>query len=849
MQNLFADLRYALRQFRLSPVFTATAVLTLALGIGGTTAIFSLIHAVMLRSLPVADPATLYRIGDGNDCCVEGGPQGRWGMYSVGFYRQLEKTLPEFERLAAFQAGLWQFSVRRPTVDRVPKPLRGEFVTGNYFSTFGIPAFTGHLFSAADDNAGSAPVAVLSYRVWQGAYGGDPSIVGSSLVIGGHPFTVSGIAPPGFFGETLRSDPPDLWLPLEQEPLINGKASLLRQPMESWLRVIGRLRSGATVTGMSARLTSQLRQWLMNDAGFPAAWIPALKRLLPKQYINVVPAGTGVAAMKEEYGRSLNILLTVCCLVLLIACANVANLLLARSLARRSQTSLRLALGASRRRIMSQSLAESVLLALAGGALGLFIADAAGRLLLALVFHGARFIPISTRPSLPVLLFAFGVSLLTGIVFGTAPAWFATRSDPVEALRGVNRSTGDRSSFSRSVLLIVQATLAVVLIAGAAMLTRSLGNLEHQNLGIETEHRISVQLNPPPASYTPERLNAVYRELEDRLKRLPGIEREGLALYNPFTDNWGELIFVAGHPAPPMSENGGASWDRVSPGYFETVGQPVLRGRGFTEADTAQTAPIAVVNQAFVRRFLPKEDPLDKHFGIDLAANAGIFQIVGVVRDAKYTDPERPARPMFFVPLAQYVPYKQDLFEQIERRSHFIGGLLLESRLSPGALEPVLRRTLASVDDNLTINDIRTMQEQVDLNFDQQRAVASLASLFGIIALALAAVGLYGVTAYTVAQRTSEIGVRMALGADKPNVVRLVLRGAFQKVAIGLALGIPLAVGAGRLISAQLYGVVSWDPVALSIAIASLALCAFLASIIPAGRAASIDPMKALRTE
>ena len=515
MTTLTADIRYALRGFRQTPVFTLTAILTLALGIGGTTAIFSLIHAVMLRSLPVADPASLYRIGDGTDCCVEGGPQDRWGMYSFPLYERLKAATPEFEQVAAFQAGGWRYSVRRSGVDRFPTALRGEFVTGNYFSTLGIRSFAGRLFSGSDDRAAAQPVAVLSYRAWQAMYGGDAAVIGSSFVIQGYPFTIVGIAPPGFFGETLRSDPPDIWMPLQQEPMMRGDGSLLRQPISAWLRVIGRLRPGATVDGMSARLTGILRQWLQHDSGYPAAWIPEIVRLLPKQSITVVPAGAGVADMKEDYGRSLQILLAVCSLVLLIACANLANLLLARGMARRMQTSVRLAIGASRSRIIRQSLTESVLLAIAGGLAGLLVADGAGRLILAIAFRTSTAVPVSTAPSIPVLAFAFALSLLTGILFGTAPAWLATHTDPVEALRGSGRSTTDSSSLARTSLLVLQAAMSVVLVAGASMLTRSLNNLEHQDFGFQAQNRISVALNPLASTYGPERLDALYRNLDE----------------------------------------------------------------------------------------------------------------------------------------------------------------------------------------------------------------------------------------------------------------------------------------------------------------------------------------------
>jgi predicted permease len=852
MRDLLGNVRYALRQFRSSPVFTVAAVLTLALGIGGTTAIFTLIDAVMLRSLPVSDPGRLYRVGEGDDCCVEGGPQDRWGMFSFPLYERLKAEAPEFEEVAGFQAGRGRLSVRREGVESASRPLRSEYVTGNYFSTLGVGAFGGRVFTANDDRPAAPPVAVLSHRAWQGTYGGDATVVGATFVVEGHPFTVIGVAPPGFFGETLRSDPPDIWIPLQQEPMIGGEGALLHQSVSAWLRMMGRLRPGTTIVGMAPRLTGVLRQWMVNDSGYPSNWMPEVQRVLPKQVINVVPAGAGVAEMKEEYGRSLQILLSVCGLVLLIACANVANLLLARGVARRGQIAVRMAVGATRRQIITQALTESILLAIGGAIAGLLVAVAAARLLLALAFHSAHFLPISTRPSLMVLAFAFGLALVTGIIFGAAPAWFATRTDPVDALRGSGRGTSDRSTFARKALLLVQAAFSVVLVAGATMLGRSLNKLEHQDFGYQVNGRVLVALHNPPASYTEAKLRALYRQLEDRLNRLPGVQGSGLALYNPLTDNWGELILIAGHPAPKFAEESGASWDRVSANYLQNFGMPMVRGRYFTAGDNETTAPVAIVNEAFVKRFFKSgEDVLEQHFGLDMPENTGTFRIVGIVRDAKFAGwgLSKPARPMFYAPLAQSVDYKDELMKMIELRSHFIGGIMLVTNASPGRLEPLLTGALAEVDPNLTMTSVRTMREEVNLSFDQERAVASLAGLFGIVALLLAAVGLYGVTAYTVAQRTREIGIRMALGAERGKVVRLVLGGASMRVLAGLLLGLPLAVGAGRLISSQLYGVSSWDPLALIVAAGALAVSASVAAIIPASRAASISPMNALRSE
>ncbi|MCU1381759.1 MAG: efflux pump, inner rane subunit [Acidobacteria bacterium] len=852
MDSPFAAIRYAFRQFRSAPVFTAAAVLTLALGIGGTTAIFTLIHAVMLRSLPVGDPASLYRIGDGDDCCVQGGPQDRWGMFSFPLFERIKAVTPEFEQLTAFQAGGARVSVRRERVETAARPLRSEFVTGNYFATLGVGAYGGRVLSEEDDRPASPPVAVLSHHVWQSAYGADPSIVGASIVIEGHPFTVIGVAAAGFFGETLRGDPPDLFIPLQQEPLLSGGSSLLRQPVSAWLRVIGRLRPGATTDGIAPRLTGLLREWMRHDSGYPSNWMPDIIAGLPKQTIAIVPAGAGVGIMKEEYGRSLQILMGVCGLVLLIACANVANLLLARAVARRTQTAVRLAVGASRTQIVAQALVESVLLSVAGGIAGLLVAMGAARLLLALAFSNVTFLPISTTPSLLVIGFAFALALITGVIFGAAPAWLATRTDPVEALRGAGRGTSDHSSSARTALLIVQATLSVVLVAGATMLARSLSKLEQQDFGFQVQKRVVISLNRAPATYTQPKLAALYRQLEERLNRLPGVEGSGLALYNPLTDNWGELVLVAGHPAPKAGQQAGASWDRVSATYLQHLGVALAKGRHFSEADNETTAPVAVVNEAFVKRFFRSdEDPLGQHFGMDLPQYAGTFRIVGVVRDAKFAgfNLSRPARPMFYVPLAQNVDYKDDLMPRIELQSHFVRGILLVTAATPGVLEPLVTKALAEVDPNLTITSVRTMQQQVELQFDQQRSVASLAGLFGVVALVLAAIGLYGVTAYGVAQRTNEIGIRMALGADRGNVVTLVLRGAFMRVGVGLLLGLPLAVGAGRLLAAQLYGVAFWDPFALAVAAGSLGACALFAALLPASRAASISPMRALRTE
>jgi len=853
MNLLIGSMRYAIRQFWQSRVFTAAAVLTLALGIGGTTAIFTLIDAVMLRPLPVSDPSRLYRVGDGDDT-IAVGRHGRWGFFSFPLFERLKAGTPEFEDITAFDWGGNPVSVRRGGEDAA-RPLRAEYVTGNYFSTLGVGAFRGRVLTADDDRPSAAPVLVLSHAAWRGVYAADPWRAGSTLVVEGHPFTVIGVAAPGFFGETVRANAPDLWIPLQQEPVIAGEGSLLHLSTPSWLAVIGRLGRGASITGMAPRLTGILHQWIQRDAGYPGNWMADILRDLPRQRIAVVPAGAGIGmaglALKEQYGGSLQILFCVCGVVLIIACANLANLLLARGMARRAQTAVRLAIGATRTRIVADALKESVLLALAGGIVGLLVAMAAVRLLVGLAFRNSPIMAIQTTPSVVALAFVVAVSLLTAMLFGAAPAWFAASTDPIDALRGSGRSGGRHSSGARTALLILQATLSVVLVAASTMLARSLVNLQRQNFGYRVGGRVIASLKALPSRYPPQQLATVYRDIEQRLAKLPGTRGVGLALYNPLAGNWTAPVVVAGHPQMPSNE-ATVSWNRVSADYLQNLGVTLVHGRLFTTADNENAPPVAVVNESFARRFFKDdEDPIDQHFGVERAENAGTFRIVGIIRDAKFAQfgLNRPARPMFFVPLAQRIAYKAAYNRMMEERSHFMRGILLLTDSSPGDLEPLLRKTLAEADDNLTVMNVRTIEQQIDLAFDRERAVASLAGVFGVIALLLAAVGVYGVSAFLVARQTHEIGIRMALGAGRAKVIALVLRRAFQCVAAGLVVGVPLTTGAARLMAAQLFGVAVWDPLALTVAGGSLAACTLMAALIPARRAAAIAPMDALRTE
>ena len=852
MSQLLQDLRYAVRQLRKSPGFTLTAVITLALGIGANTAIFTLVHAILLRSLPVANPAQLYRIGDNDDCCVEGGfpggasDTGDFTIFSYDLFQYLKKSAPEFEQLAAVQAGQGTWSVRRG--DALAKPLRGEFVTGNYFSTLGLNAFRGRVFADNDDTPGSAPATVISYQAWQGEYAADPAIVGSTIYIEARPFTVIGVAPPGFFGDRETDRPPDFWMTLNMEPYVDGSMAILHYADSHWLYPIGRVRPGTNIGALQAKLSFLLRQWLYTRSTYTAN---GGSTIIPKEHVVLVPGGKGIESLQQETGQGLKMLMILSSVVLLIACANIANLMLARGTARRADIAVRMALGAGRRRVIRQIITESVLLSCIGGLAGLGVAYAGAQTILALAFPDARNLPIDASPSLTVLGFAFLVSLVTGVLFGIAPAWMSSHAQPADVLRGANRSTRDRSSLPLQGLVVFQAALSLVLLAGAILMTKSLNNLEHQDFGIAASNRYVLHLDPSGAGYTLDRLPALYRQIEDRFSALPGVASVGMAPYSPLEgDNWGECVIQQGHPAPAPNERCGSTWDRVSTHFLDTIGVPIVRGRGFTEQDTSTSPQVAIVNQTFVKRFFPNQDPIGQHFGIDFPQYSGSFEIVGVFRDFKMNNPRDPVHPVYLRPLSQqFMGYKEPPMISGETQSMFIDSMVVHFSRPQQDADALIRSTLAGIDRNLTVMDLRSLNDQVAGNFTEDRLVARLSSLFGILALILASVGLYGVMSYLVARRTSEIGIRMALGATRSSVVAMVLRGAMRQILIGLALGIPGALYAGYLMKSLLYGVASYDPLALVGATLILVIFAAAAGFIPARRASSIDPMQALRIE
>src|SRR5262245_31097519 len=850
------DLQEALRRLRKAPGFTITAVLTLALGIGATTAIFTLVHQVMLKSLPVTKPEELWRVGDKIRCCNYGGytqdNDGNFSIFSYEAYKHFRDHTPEFADLAALQAGNAPLGVRRAGSQGPVDTRNGQYVSGNFFRTLGINPWIGRLMTDADDQPGAPPVAVMSYHSWSDKYGSDPSVVGAGYQINGHFFTVIGVTPPGFYGAKLAGwGMPDIWLPTNTEPLLGGEAQRLKRPNTNWLDLIGRVRPGVNPRSLEARLRVEFQSWL---ASHESDMEPGEKQTWRQQTLNLVPGGAGTAALRDQYEDGLKLLLIAAGCVLLVACGNLANLMLARGLKERSQMSLRVALGASRSRLVRKALVESTLLAVIGGILGIGIAYGGSKLILYLALNnaGGNYIPVDASPSWPVLLFTLAVSVLTGILFGIAPAWMTSHVDPIEALRGSSRSVRGGGSITQKSLVIAQAAMSLVLLSAAALLTQSLRNLENQNFGFETKDRYLVYIDPTLGSYKPEQMEMVYRRINERLLGVSGVQMVAPALYAPMSgNNWGESIRISGRPEPGPREATGASWARVMPGFFETIGAKIVQGRYIEEQDSATTRPIAVINEAFVRRFFKDQNPIGQHFGMNRIQYANTFEIVGVVRDIRYVPwgYKDPIRPMFWLPETQSVKYDDPQFNTFDLFSHFLYNIVIWAPGNPPGIQVEVRKALASIEPDLVVYGVNPYSKILAGDFRQEIMIATLTMLFGALGLVLAAVGLYGVMAYTVEQRTREIGVRMALGADRTNVVRMVLRGAFFQIGIGPGLGIPVAIVAGWLMTHQLFGVSPWDPSMLTIATLLLCAAALLASWIPAARAASVDPMIALRTE
>jgi macrolide transport system ATP-binding/permease protein len=846
MRVLIQDLTYGFRQLRKTPGFTVTVILTLALGIGANAAIFTLVNAVLLRDLPVTDPKTLIRIGDSDDCCVNSGYNeiGNYSLFSTESYLLFKKELPQFEELSAMEAGFEYrpLTARREGPQAVAKSVMGEFVSGNYFRTFGLQPTAGLLFTDADDAKGAAFTAVMSYDTWAHDYASDPGIIGSTFRINTQPVTIIGIAPKGYYGDRLTSNPPNFYLPLESMAVISS-VPYVHDPEVAWLFVVGRVKPGVSLPAVQAKASTLL---LQQFSTFKVFTNERAKTFLGRTHVVLTPGGAGIQQLQDDAKVQLHLLTWITALVLLVACANIANLQLVRSMSRRTEMCVRTALGAQRSHIIRQLLTESVLLAGLGGIVGLAVAYSGARMLLAMAFPGAQNIPINAAPSPLVIGFAFALSLLTGILFGVAPAWIAAQAQPAEVLRSGSRTVASGASLLQRGLVVLQASLSLVLLVGAGLFAQSLNKLETSNLHLDSKNRYIIHINPQAAGYATTQLESLYRTMEAQFHAIPGIGKVGIATYTPMEDNnWSNGMQVQGEPDP----NKGASFVKGNAEYFDSVGTHVLTGRGFLPQDLSSAPSVAVINKEFVKQFFkPGENPIGHRIGSAPGPeSAGDFEVVGVVDDTTYTAVQWKDHAMYFVPITQRpASEKSPIITDI---SLYAGAIVIAADRPMNDMEKLAQRTLSGINPNLTIVKFQTFDQQIADRFNDNRMIAQLTSLFGGLALLLATIGLYGVTAYTVVRRTSEIGIRMALGAERTRVIGMVMRGAMTQAFLGLIVGVPIAMLCVRYIKAQLYEIASVNLSIMAVAIVVLVVAACIAGMIPARRAASINPVQALRVE
>jgi predicted permease len=686
----------------------------------------------------------------------------------------------------------------------------------------------------------------MSYDAWQQDYAGDPSVVGSAFFINTKPATIIGVAPKGFYGDRVDTNPPKYFVPMNAMDRVIG-APYFNDPDTQWAYIIGRVKPGTPLVALQSKGSALLKQQFAPLKTFTDQ---RAQKALPRTHVVLTPAGGGIRNMQDGYKDHLKLLQWIAGLVLLVACANIANLLLVRGMSRKAELSIRSALGAQRSRIVRQWLTESVLLSGTGGLLGLAVSYLGAHALLALAFPNQQNMPITAAPSPLVIGFAFALSLVTGVLFGLAPALMAARTQPAEALRSNARTTAHGASVLQRALVVLQAALSLVLLVAAGLFAQSLNKAENVDMKLDATNRYIAHINPQAAGYKNTEVEPLYQTIVDLFHTIPGVVKVGLATYTPMeSNNWGSGVKIQGEP----DLNKSASWVKGTAEYFDSVGTRVVMGRGFTWQDTLKSAPVAVVNREFVKQFFGNRNPIGHHFGFTGPTQTGLdgaHEIVGVVEDTTYTSVYWKNHAMYFLPLTQRAGSANDLNDSLDKdQSMYAGALVIQTAHPIAGFEKIVGSTLASINPNLTIVKFQTFQQQVDDRFIEERLIARLTSLFGLLALLLAAIGLYGVTAYTVVRRTQEIGIRMALGAARSRVIGTVMRGAMLQAVTGLLIGIPVAIFCVRYVKSQMYETTSVNVPVMIAAIGVLALAAAIASIIPARRAASIEPVRALRIE
>lgn len=837
METIFKDLRYGLRGLLKRKGFALIAVLTLALGIGANTAIFTLVNAVMLKSLPVDKPEELVLFSDttSEGTSLEDNPRtGQWLRFSYPSYAYFRDHNQSFQDIAALRSGISRLSVRQTDSQAGAARAAGHLVTGNYFSVLGVRAMRGRVLTPDDDKPSAEPAAVVSHRYWEQELNSDPATVGKSFIINGTSFSIVGITPPEFFGERVRR-PPDFWLPLSFHPQIELRRSFLEDDQAYWLMVMGRLKPGVSMDQAQAGVNLALRQFLTEQAG--SELTEERQKGIQNTFVTLVEGKGGISGLRRHYSKPLRMLMAIVGMVLLIACANVGSLLLSRAASRKAEISLRMALGATRWRIIRQLLTESMLLAGLGGLFGVLLAQWGVVILVRLVTQES---PLDTRPDVGVLAFTAGISIVAGIFFGLVPAIQASRTNLSSAMKEKNRTRSGFLRFSFSSLMVVmQVGLSMVLLTGAGLFARSLVKLQNENVGFDRTNMLLLGIDPRLAGYKPAELASLYQQVLDRLGSLPQVRSVSMATYAPMSGtSRTSSIQVTGYTAQP-GEDMVVEDILTGPKYAETLGVPLLRGREIEMRDTAASQRVAVVNATFAEHYFKGQNPIGRTFTFgDETDNGAPLEIVGVVGDIKSGDAREKPEPAVYRPILQ-----------IQEQAAYSTTIHVRTIADPTPLAPQVRQMINQIDDKLPIFDVTTLNEQLNEKLNQDRLIAQLVSFFGALALVLACIGLYGVMAHGVARRTNEIGIRMALGARGGNIAWMILRETLYLVLAGLIIGVPAALLGARLISAQLFGMSPTDPLTLVGAAVVLAVVALLAGYLPARRASRVNPLNALRYE
>jgi predicted permease len=847
MEIFLRDLKHCFRGLLRSPGFTLIAVLSLALGIGANTAIFTLIKQVLLQRLPVRDPQQLVTFGESTRGGILGGvDMGFADLFTYDFVRQLEANPGPFQGVAAYGSHSPKANVRLPN-SAAALQVPANLVSGNFFNVLGATTFLGRTILPSDAvTPHSNAVAVISHHFWQQSLSSNPAIVGKTISINAVPFTVIGVMPEAFHGITQELEPPDIWVPITMIQELLLEPDMLTPRMLDFMHMVARRSPQSQLAAEQAWLDRQIRDYVRAGEGTTIA--PARQQEIEGISVRLVSAAHGVSQLRSRYGDSLKILMAIVAVVLLIACANLANFLLARAIGRQREVATRLALGSSRGRIVRQSLVEALLLSLAGGVSGLALAFAATHTLIEFVAQGTANAPLDAAPDSAVLLFTLAVAVLAGLLFGLAPALHLSRSS---AMRGLNANTrtaassgGRTSRWWPKALVTVQIIFCLLLLVTAGLFLRTLRNLEGQDFGFERTHLLIAQFAPELAGYKPEQAPALNQHLIERLSSIPGVRSAALSEAPPISFGAWSSTFSASGYTPAPKEDMSTVLNRVSGQYFETVGIAIIAGRPISLSDTVTSMKVAVVNETLARKLFPNGNAIGHTVKCDIDTVAGPWQIVGIVRDTKAGNPRENPQRIIYLPLAQIAGKHGEGIQE-----SFASTIVLRTVGDPTSTVNDLRSAVASIDPNLPILQVRTIQDHLETFMTQETLVSRLAAIFASLAVLLAAIGLYGVMSFNVIRRSNEIGIRIALGASASGVQWMVLRESLTVLAAGLVLGAPIALAAASLVRAQLYQTSPFDPVILTGAMAGIAAVTVLSAWLPARRAASVDPMVSLRCE